>query len=958
MARLDGLESRKYSLQVTPERNASELVLVTSERQAEHEAARGATVLTLRELSTCVLEAALPTQREATREATRLLTRRSLRGQPAALGLAVDEALGQLRRAGTRSADLVRVASSRSALLADALTRTSRRLSELGLRDERENTSLASGALSSVSLRQLDGVRTARVRGLSHWENGDICLLEALHRKLYAESGGGVVIELPSVREDVGPGLREAVAACAARLEQRWANESQHPELEFADVRPGSAPVVIQAAHEASEARAVARSVLDAVARGAALDRIAIVPVEAAEAFLEPLRAELTAARLPFSEAWSRPAHAAPEAHAALELLRLAQGPVPRDALVDVLRTPDLELSVFLGEQKHVRFIDIIQRLPVRVDRGGELIAAVHAHRRRLGATDDRGREALDAAERVLSGLFTRFARLRTASTRRVFRDLWRELFAELGLLSASRRGLTQAIRYAEGADQAPLAALGQNARAGRAIDLALERVVAAAELLELADEPIELPEFAQELAAALAAVGPSQGALRAGTLRVARAAEVAGLDLDLLVVCRAASSTLDWQGSSADGVLDADLIDQLPVRHRPASAAERASFIRLALAGAMSRAQQAVVTWAARDAKGGSGASRLVTNLNAQTIRVEPPSPLDRNARRVVPLPTASAEVQARAAVERRRQDFYADPDQALSFENGAAGTLEHWVGGDAERPLALTQLERYARCAFLGFSGVVLRAVRDDAVGDGLSARERGMLIHEALAIALSGTREHFAAQGRAELERLALSRAEAYLRAQTSNKLRGAALTSALEDVAALLRWSFADAEGTWFAEAERAFGNQEEWPALAIGDYFVSGRIDRIDRNSDGSVVRVIDYKTGTVRLGGDHGEQLFQPWLYAEKVAEHYGATRVSSGYLSLQRRKPEWRAALEESEPGAPAIADKLVRAEALIASLRAGRVPARPAIPSSCTRCDARDICRRPLSAPHEASE
>jgi ATP-dependent helicase/nuclease subunit B len=188
--------------------------------------------------------------------------------------------------------------------------------------------------------------------------------------------------------------------------------------------------------------------------------------------------------------------------------------------------------------------------------------------------------------------------------------------------------------------------------------------------------------------------------------------------------------------------------------------------------------------------------------------------------------------------------------------------------------------------------------------------------------------------------------------------SNKLRGAALSAALEDVAALLHWSFANSDGVWFAEAERGFGSKDEWPALPVGEHFVSGRIDRVDRNSDGSVVRVIDYKTGTVKLTGDHGEQLLQPWLYAKKVAEHYQASRVSSGYLSLQRRKPEWKAALEESDPQTSAIGDKLLRAEELIRNLRAGRVPARPALPGSCTKCDARDICRRPLSAPHEAGE
>ncbi|HEY3665232.1 MAG TPA: PD-(D/E)XK nuclease family protein, partial [Polyangiaceae bacterium] len=457
----------------------------------------------------------------------------------------------------------------------------------------------------------------------------------------------------------------------------------------------------------------------------------------------------------------------------------------------------------------------------------------------------------------------------------------------------------------------------------------------------------------------ALAAVGPSLGAGRAGTLRVARAAEVAGLDWDLLIVCRAASSTLDWQSSSADGVLDADLVELLPAARRPTTAADRGLYTRLALASSLSRAQRSVVTWAARDARGSSGASRLVMNLSALETLTEPPSPLDCEARRVLPLRAASPAVSRRAGLELARQEFYGDPDLPLGFGNGLSGPLERWVGGTAERPLALTQLERYARCAFLGFSGVVLRAVRDDAVGDGLSARERGTLIHEALAVALTGTREHYGTRELAQLEQEALQRAEDFLRAQVSNKLRGAALTAALEDVAALLHWSFANADGVWFAEAERAFGAGQEWPALPVGEHFVSGRIDRIDRNSDGSVVRIIDYKTGAVRLTGEHGDQLLQPWLYAKKVAEQYGASRVSSGYLSLKkRRKPEWSAALEESAPGSSAIEDKLLRAEQLLHGLRSGEVPAKPAIPGTCARCDARDICRRPLSAPHEASE
>jgi len=346
------------------------------------------------------------------------------------------------------------------------------------------------------------------------------------------------------------------------------------------------------------------------------------------------------------------------------------------------------------------------------------------------------------------------------------------------------------------------------------------------------------------------------------------------------------------------------------------------------------------------------------VLGFATSSMRDEPASPLDPEARRVVTPSPPSVEVRARAAKEMSRHTFYSDPESPLDWQNGLAGPLYDLVGGDALRPIAVTHLERYARCGFLGFSSTVLRAVREDAIGDGLSARERGTLIHEALAHALSGTRALFGVTDRAELEQTALARARTFLKSQSSSNLRGAALSAALEDVAALLHWSFANSDGVWFAEAERAFGVGEKWAPLPVGEHFVSGRIDRIDANSDGSVLRVIDYKTGTVRLSGEHGEQLLQPWLYAKKVAEQYHASRVSSGYLSLRRRKPEWKVALAENNPDAESIAEKLTRAAELLSALRSGLVPAKPALPSACTHCDARDICRRPLSAPHETAE
>ncbi|HEY3668344.1 MAG TPA: hypothetical protein VGL19_20215, partial [Polyangiaceae bacterium] len=245
----------------------TELVLVASERQAEHESARGARVCTLRELATRLVEAAHPEQREASREATRLLTRRLLGGRPLALALAVDDALGQLRRAGALAADLAHAGGARAALLADTLERASLRLAQLGLRDERENAWLAARAVSQASTTDLEGVLRARVRGVTQWDNGDLELLGALHETLRSRGGTGVVIELPAVRADLGEGLREAVSVLATRLELHWGGDGDHPEIEFVDAKPGSEPAsVIQAAHEASEARAVARAVLDALA--------------------------------------------------------------------------------------------------------------------------------------------------------------------------------------------------------------------------------------------------------------------------------------------------------------------------------------------------------------------------------------------------------------------------------------------------------------------------------------------------------------------------------------------------------------------------------------------------------------------------------------------------------------------------------------------------------------------
>jgi RecB family exonuclease len=149
-----------------------------------------------------------------------------------------------------------------------------------------------------------------------------------------------------------------------------------------------------------------------------------------------------------------------------------------------------------------------------------------------------------------------------------------------------------------------------------------------------------------------------------------------------------------------------------------------------------------------------------------------------------------------------------------------------------------------------------------------------------------------------------------------------------------------------------DAEKAFGSTHDWGALQLGPVFVSGRIDRIDASSDRRRVRIIDYKTGKVPTNAQIDEELLQPWLYALKVGRELGADHVETGYLSLNRRDPDWKEVFAGSLDGQP-LQQAAARAVELVENFRRGHIEPRPRDTRSCQRCDARELCRRPLSAP-----
>ena len=244
------------------------------------------------------------------------------------------------------------------------------------------------------------------------------------------------------------------------------------------------------------------------------------------------------------------------------------------------------------------------------------------------------------------------------------------------------------------------------------------------------------------------------------------------------------------------------------------------------------------------------------------------------------------------------------------------------------------------------------MLRALRDEAAGDAIGHRERGSLLHACLAVAHEAIVPYLGSKPSDELERLALDAARAYLERRGQGALRRAGLATALADVSAVINWSLNEGSGLRFLEAERAFGKGQPWSPLAVGEHFVSGRIDRIDRSSDGKRLRVLDYKTGKPPTRPEMEQDLLQPWLYAAKVAAEHGVGEVSAGYLALRDRTPRLHPSADAA-PHSELVARARERAERALSRLTSGAIEPKPSHARLCVRCDARDLCRRPLSAP-----
>jgi RecB family exonuclease len=129
---------------------------------------------------------------------------------------------------------------------------------------------------------------------------------------------------------------------------------------------------------------------------------------------------------------------------------------------------------------------------------------------------------------------------------------------------------------------------------------------------------------------------------------------------------------------------------------------------------------------------------------------------------------------------------------------------------------------------------------------------------------------------------------------------------------------------------------------------------------VDASPDRRRARVVDYKTGRLPAADDHGRRAFQLPLYAAVVSRALGCDDVQALYVAVKSRGAidEWPRT-EDDRRALGARRDEIAgAARRVILRMWDGEVAPRPSKATLCTRCEARDICRRPAVAPIEEAE
>lgn len=311
---------------------------------------------------------------------------------------------------------------------------------------------------------------------------------------------------------------------------------------------------------------------------------------------------------------------------------------------------------------------------------------------------------------------------------------------------------------------------------------------------------------------------------------------------------------------------------------------------------------------------------------------------------------------------------------DDALPPLRGSAAVLVRFAPGYAP-PLAAAErarggsalLANQAACPFRAFASHRLRAEPLAEPQRGLSAADRGNLLHRALEqlwrqlehrpglVALDVPQRRACAEAAATTAVAELWQELPRPLGRRLAQLEGERLTALLE------RWLALEAE-----RGEFEIAALEQRREHRLGGLALTVRVDRIDRLPDGRLL-VIDYKTGACSTGDWLGERPQQPQLplysvlleddaeqvagvvFAQVRAGHGGPRLVGAGDVGLETHGVAPAADLRgEAPPGWPQLKTQWREAlQRLADEFIEGRADVAPYSRASCTYCALPALCR-----------
>lgn len=913
---------------------------------------------------------------------------------------ALDEALGVLRSRGATDAHLDRIrgpnvsapSARRARLLATAMRALDATLARAGARDGRlVGASLASTirAKGWEDVSTILGARRICARWLLSWDPNDLTWWRALDDTL-SHGGGYAKVILPSFDKRL-EGSRErdpleVLADVVARqLDAAPDTETVPDVLGGANVDPSRVRLA-QAGSSRAQAQLVARCVRDALARGAHVERIAIAYPVREERTLDPLRRTFFEEGIVFHDSLGAPPATVPVVAAALHALAASES-LDRLAVARVLRSGYVDAPRVLSDDSRLDFRGAertLERLAHALETRATAAGADAERRLVLTAASGGGPDEEAAALRVAGIL----ARPRVARTRLERVRTTRALFHELGF--AARAGRGALVTFARddapsGVDRAERLALARDVRAWELLEEELDAYEEAIQRAGAAEAPLDAEVFRLELLEMLDRSARRPNAGRAGAVRITRLADLAGEELDLLVVLDVNDGVLPRDQSPVGLVSDAlEVAVARAARETfvPFKTSELAARDLGALAIAAAESDQIVLVTTAEEGTDSPAApSRLFLALEragATTTTSAGTEGANRSRAGTSEL-CSPGEVARRTTRERTREGFFLDPLRPQSDIIGMLRTshaitevVERETGADSARALAVTSIERFAQCPFKGYAHAVLAARTGEEQRELPDAREEGNLGHTALAAAFLATRDAWAVRPRdavSILER-GLAAADTLLAVAAGHApLRAIVRLRVKESVRAVLRRAIDD-ESWDFVLAEQAFGSrrrgdlQPMWEAFQVEGaqtrVWLRGSIDRVDRGHSVPEVRVVDYKRSksTVqRASSSLGETALQVPIYALVAARHL-ELRATGSYLPIVPRdlatetKPRTTAEdrVRELVGGSPSVIEQ--RLVTLAARARAGDFAPLPAHELECTHCDISGGCRKPRFA------